>query len=41
MTKEEYIRRILRILDRMDDLDKLARIWLYADALVVGSEAEE
>lgn len=41
MTKDEYIRRILCALDRIDDLDKLARIWLFADALAVESEAEQ
>lgn len=41
MTKQEYINRIMRTLNRIDDLDKLARIWLFADALAVEEEAEE
>lgn len=41
MTKDEYIRRILCALDRIDDLDKLACIWLYADVLAAEREERE
>lgn len=40
LKKQEYIEQIVRSLDKIDDLDKLARIWLYVDALAAESEVQ-
>lgn len=41
LTKQEYIKEIVCSLNKIDDLDKLACIWLYADVLAAEREAQE
>lgn len=41
MTKQEYIKEIVRSLDKIDDLDKLACTWLYVDVLAAEREEQE